>query len=363
MSSVSDSEQRVVLHVGVPKSGTTYLQGLLGANRDRLRAAGILYPFIHPGAMFRGAVEIRGSHEKFGLSADDVAGEWAALCDRAQEHEGTTIISHEVLAGANRRQIQTALEPLAGIEVHIVVTARDLGRQAVAFWQEEVKLGATYSFEEFAEEQLRRDPGPGPGPDDGGLRPHFWYSQDFADCLQRWAGRMAEGRAHLVPLPRPGVEPEELWRRFAAAAGIEPGVIDTTHHAPANPSLGVEQIALLRAVNAELGGRLERRDYLQRVKQEYAEGVLARRPGRRAQTPYELGEVLERATASWVAHVEREKVVVHGDLDDLAPVLAAEDEPGPDDIELTEDPHAIAMGLVPDEPEERGRRWRRPFRR
>ena len=32
--------------------------------------------------MFLGAVEVRGSHEKFGLTADDVAGTWQALCDR-----------------------------------------------------------------------------------------------------------------------------------------------------------------------------------------------------------------------------------------------------------------------------------------
>lgn len=350
----------MVLHVGVPKSGTTYLQGLLAANRDRLRAAGILYPFIHPGAMFRGAVEVRGSHDKFGFSAADVAGEWAALCARAREHDGTTIISHEVLAGANREQVRDALEPLAGIDVHIVVTARDLGRQAVAHWQEEVKLGATYSFAEFEETQLRRDTGAGRGPDDGGLRPHFWYAQDFVDCLQRWGGRMGEGRLHLVPVPGPGAEPEELWTRFAAAAGISPRAVDTTHHGSANPSLGTAEIALLRAVNAELGDRLDRRTYLQQVKQAYAEGELAKRPGPRPRSPYDLGEVFGPATASWLRQVEQAGVVVHGDPHDLTPVLAGEDDPRPDDVEITEDPVAIAARLAPAEGH-RKRRWTAPF--
>jgi hypothetical protein len=357
---VSESEQRVVLHVGVPKSGTTYLQGLLAANRDLLKNAGILYPFVHPGAMFKGAVEVRGSHEKFGLTAADVEGEWLALCERAQEHEGTTIISHEVLAGANRQQIRTALEPLAGIDIHIVVTARDLGRQAVAHWQEEVKLGATFSFAEFEETQLRADTGPGLGPDDGGIRPHFWYAQDFADCLDRWAGRMGEGRAHLVPLPRPGVPAEELWHRFASAAGIPARAIDTSHHAPANPSLGVAEIALLRAVNAELGDRLDRRTYLQRVKRDYAEGTLAARPGPRPRSPYDLGELFQEKTARWLQQVADQHVVIHGDPADLAPVLAEDGDPRPDDVAVTEDPAAIAAGLVP-EPEHRNRRWLGPF--
>ena len=75
---------RVVLHVGLPKTGTTYLQEVLARHRDALREAGVLYPFVKPQAMFLGAVEVRGSHEKFGLTADDVQGAWQALCDRVR---------------------------------------------------------------------------------------------------------------------------------------------------------------------------------------------------------------------------------------------------------------------------------------
>ena len=50
--------QRVVLHVGLPKTGTTYLQALLAGHRDALREAGVLYPFVKPQAMFLGAVEV-----------------------------------------------------------------------------------------------------------------------------------------------------------------------------------------------------------------------------------------------------------------------------------------------------------------
>lgn len=355
-----DSNRRVVLHVGLPKTGTTFLQGLLAANRDRLREHGVLYPYLRPGAMFRGAVEIRGSHAKFGLSAADVRGAWAALCESARAHEGTTILSHEVLAGATRQQVRDALEPLAGIEVHVVVTARDLGRQAVAHWQEEVKLGATYSFAELERSELRADTGPGASPDDGGDRPHFWHAQDFSDCLRRWTGGLAEGRAHLVVLPRPGVPAQELWTQFAGAVGIPPGIVEAAPGQPANPSLGVAEIALLRAVNAELRDRLDRPTYLQRVKREYAEGVLAARTGPRPRTPYDLGAVLEPATALWVRQVRDDHVSVHGDLADLAPVLAEPGDPRPDDVEITEDPAAVAARLLP-EPERRNRRWFGPF--
>ena len=74
----------MVLHVGLPKTGTTYLQAVLAHHRDALREAGVLYPFVRPQAMFLGAVEVRGSREKFGLTAEDVAGTWQALCDRVR---------------------------------------------------------------------------------------------------------------------------------------------------------------------------------------------------------------------------------------------------------------------------------------
>ncbi len=336
---------RIVVHVGLPKTGTTYLQGLLRDHRDRLRAAGVLYPFLRPGALFHGAVEVRGSHAKFGLAAEEVAGTWAELCARARDFDGTTVLGHEVLAGATTDQVRAALAPLAGLDVHVVVTARDLGRQATAHWQEEVKLGATWSFAEFEREQLRADTGPDAGPDAGGVRPHFWHAQDFADCLRRWSVVVGPDHAHLVVAPPPGAAPQELWRRFADALEVDPAVVDADVP-PANPSLGAAEVALLRAVNAELAGRLDARTYNRVVKRSYAEGRLAGRPGPRARTPEHLRALLAEVTARWLAEVAAAGHPVHGDPADLAPVTAAAGDPHPDDVTLPEDPAAVAQVLL-----------------
>ena len=263
----------MVLHVGLPKTGTTYLQAVLAHHRDALREAGVLYPFVRPQAMFLGAVEVRGSREKFGLTAEDVAGTWQALCDRVLSHAGTSVISHEVLGGAEPDEIAAALAPLAGIEVDVVVTARDLGRQATAHWQEEVKLGDTRSFAELEHDQLRADV-----PE--GERPHFWHAQDYAAALRRWATAVPAERVHLVVGPPPGAAPEVLWQRFAEACGIgqeAEAVVDADAVAPANRSLTTEAIALLREVNRELDGRLTPREHA-RLRQAGAGGGPAGRP-------------------------------------------------------------------------------------
>ena len=326
--SVSAGAQRVVLHVGLPKTGTTYLQALLAGHRDQLREAGVLYPFLRPGAMFHGAVEVRGSHEKFGLTADEVRGTWRALCDRARSFPGTTVISHEVLAGATTAEIAAALAPLAGLEVHVVVTARDLGRQATAHWQEEVKLGDVGSFRDFERTQFRADTRPGDP-----ARPHFWHAQDAADALRRWSSAVPARQVHLVVCPAPGAPPGELWNRFAGAVGLDPGLGDPAAGDAANVSLGTLQIAHLRQVNGLLAGRLDPRTYNRVVKKEYAEGVLAALPGERPRTPRGLGGVLEPATRAWAADITAAGHPVHGDLDELLPVLGSGDDPHPDDVD------------------------------
>jgi hypothetical protein len=324
--------RRVVLHVGLPKTGTTYLQTVLAHHRDALRETGVLYPFVRPQAMFLGAVEVRGSREKFGLTAEDVAGTWQALCDRVLSHAGTSVVSHEILGGAEPDEIAAALAPLAGIEVDVVVTARDLGRQATAHWQEEVKLGDTRSFAELERDQLRADV-----PE--GARPHFWHAQDYAAALRRWATAVPAERVHLVAGPPPGAPPDVLWHRFAEACGVSQeadAVVDADAVAPANRSLTTEAIALLREVNRQLDGRLTPREHARLVKRELAEGRLAERPGTPPRTPASLADVLMPAAAAWRSEVEAGRYAVHGSLDDLTPVLAGSGDPHPDAV-----PHGV----------------------
>ena len=328
---VTGSQQRVVLHVGLPKTGTTYLQGLLAEQREALRAGGVLYPFLRPGGMFHAAVEVRGSHEKFGLDAEAIAGSWAALCARAREHEGTTVISHEILGGADEDEIAAALAPLDGLETHVVVTARELGRQATAHWQEEVKLGDTRSFADFEAAQFRADLPPGAA----GERPHFWHAQDYAAALRRWSSAVPAGRAHLVVCPPPTAPTGELWRRFADAAGVDARLVDPERVPPqaVNASLGRGEIAVLRAVNASLDGALPQPGYSRVVKRVLAERVLARQGGDRPRTPADLVPVLAAATGRWLAEIRAAGHPVHGDADELVPHPPPPGTPHPDDVD------------------------------
>ena len=318
---------RVVVHVGLPKTGTTYLQAVLAHHRDALREAGVLYPFVKPQAMFLGAVEVRGSHAKFGLSADEVAGSWQAIADRVRAHDGVSVVSHEILGGAEPDEIAAALTAYDGLELDVVITARDLGRQATAHWQEEVKLGDVRSFADFERDQFRAD-----HPSAGRPRPHFWHAQDYAAALGRWSTAVPAERVHLVVCPPPGAPAEVLWGRFAEACGIDAGLVAPRAIAPANTSLTTEAVALVRALNVELDGQLTPREHARFVKREVAEERLAGQPGTPLRTPAALGDVLVPAAQTWSRAVLAGGHPVHGDLADLDPRLATAGEPHPDDV-------------------------------
>lgn len=336
-----------MLHVGLPKTGTTYLQQVLSRNAETLAGAGVGYRSVRglppSAAMFRGAVEIRGSAAKFGLDPEEIKGTWEELCRAAVDFDGTAVISHEVLAGATTEQIAAAMAPLAGAEVSVVVAARDLGRQAAAHWQEEVKLGSTAGFAEFERTQFRADTGRDRGPDAGGVRPHFWHAQDFADALRRWGHDLPAERVHLVVCPAPGAAPELLWQRFADAAGLPVRGVDLGAEA-ANRSLAAADVALLRAVNAEIGEQLPRAVRNRVVKREWAERDLVLRPGERPRTPEQLGEAFAAVTADWLEEVRVAGYRVHGDPADLAPVTAPGDPDVP--IRSEDDPAGWARILL-----------------
>ena len=257
------------------------------------------------------------------------------------------MLSHEVLGGATVEQVDTALAPLAGLDVHVVVTARDLGRQATAHWQEEVKLGATASFADFERDQLRADTGRDQGPDAGGVRPHFWHAQDFAGALGRWGRGLPPDRVHLVVCPAPGAPRTELWTRYAAAIGVDPALLEPLAVPALNPSLGAPEVALVRAVNAALGDRLPPGERNRLVKREWAEGALAARESSPPRTPAELGGLLADATHVWVEEVLAAGYRVHGDLVELSPVTGGVDDPHPDQpLPHRENPAGLADYFV-----------------
>lgn len=301
----------VFLHVGLPKSGTTYLQAVLDHHKDLLaREHGLLYPGDSWNDQVRAVRDLR----ELGPSPR-VDGAWARLVDEVRGWSGDAVVSMEWLVAATRRHVRRAVEDLAPAQVEVVFTARDLARALPSAWQEAVKNGKRMGWAEYL----------------AGVSPHaeettahgkrFWRRQDLPAAVQRWSSVVGPEHVHVVTLPGPGGPRDALWSRFAGVLGLDAQAVSgqvTTR----NESLGWESTELLRRVNGLLRGEDPERGTKRFVKQELAKGMLApRRPEESSPVvPPEHRAWVEQAAREHIASLESSGVRVVGDLQDLAPV-------------------------------------------
>lgn len=327
MSSGSRSSPVIFLHVGGPKTGTTYLQELLWHNRDALRAGGICYPGGTADAQFLAAQDLMdiSFHEQ---ENPRVAGAWTRLVEeirRASCH--TAVVSHELLSLAAAEGVARAMRDLAfAVEVHIVYTARDLARQIPSVWQEDLKNRHALSFDRFVR-GIRGDE-----PEPHWLAGLFWRWQNVLGVLQTWGAPLPPERVHVVTVPPPGGPPGVLWERFAAALRLDPTVCRTDVPRAANTSLGVVESNLLRRLNPRLRAEFDWPAYEHWVKDELAARMLGTRPD---QIPLLLPDTehdwVHDRSAEVAATLTERKYDVVGDLDDLVPAAPQPGGRHPDD--------------------------------
>ena len=127
------------LHIGAPKTGSTYIQHLLWKHKTELEELGVHLPFERRRAHLDAVGEIRGGD----WHTPSSPWTWQALVDEVNEHPGKAVISEELMVGATDEQIDRMANSFGPTPVHIVVTSRDLLRQFPAEWQNQVRTRAT----------------------------------------------------------------------------------------------------------------------------------------------------------------------------------------------------------------------------
>lgn len=308
--------RRVLLHVGTPKTGTTYLQDVCFLNRELLREHGILYPAERFDAHFLAALDLMRLPWA-GLERQAV-GAWDRLAEQVRAFDGTAIVSHEILARATAPQARRALESLghgSGTEIHLVLSVRDLVRQIPAEWQENVKHRTTTSYADFLAEL--QDPSR-----DGTIASWFWAVQEIPDIVDRWRHDLPASQVHLVTVPPAGSPRDLLWERFVAAFGLGevPLGLGTDR---ANVSLGAPETYLMRQVNL-VSDHIEPTDYRSQIRELLAHRTLSTRTGspRLALDPACYPWVASLETA-WVGELERQGYDVVGSLGELQGTVPA----------------------------------------
>ncbi len=302
--------ERVVLHVGAMKSGTSYIQARLLANQDVLGEQGILYP----GKTWRDQVlavnDVLGSDRAGPVPSD---GKWQWLLERTSEWDGTVVVSMEFLGPAAPAKIRKIVDSFDGAEVHAVMSVRDLNRNIPAMWQETVQNYHPWTWPEHlrgvrARPGLRNAPGR-----------NFWRQQDTVRIARNWSDVVGKERFTIVTVPHPGADAEVLWERFSEAVGVDAASCSPVPRS--NEALGVASALVMRRLNVVLKERdLPWKHYTSLVKMGLAKHGLADRRGQEASIGFDVPRWVKKRSTQMIKQLDALGVQVVGDLADLEPV-------------------------------------------
>ena len=200
--------ERVYLHIGLPKTGTTYLQSALWQNKELLSEAGLLLPGRHRRRHLLATMDLC-EDPKLARRKGDVDSPWDDLVAEAREWPGD-----------------------------VLITAREMVGLAISRWQEYVRNGGRRPIDEY--------------PASGAYDPTDewgWASFDLADILARWGSVVPHDRMHILPMAPDPSDPTELLNRFLSVMGYADVPVEMPEE-PVNESLGLVEAELLRRTTA-----------------------------------------------------------------------------------------------------------------
>jgi len=331
---------RAVLHIGLMKSGTSFIQRQLFANQATLRERGVVVPGQGWDDQVRGVTDVLG-RQSVGIGPN--AGTWRRLVDELAATDGPGIISMEFLGPAAPQAIKRIARDLP--DARIVITVRDLNRSIAALWQETVQNGRDWTFEDYRTGLRNARPGHEVGPETT-AGTTFWRQQDAVRVARTWGKAFDD--VVVVTVPPPGAPRGLLMERFGEAAGFDPsGLVDAVS---GNESLGAASILALRRLNELLnqqgmvfpqGANLRKRHLAKRI--------LAAHKGEEQLIGLPVEPWLPEHAAGMVHQLQQAGVRLVGDWADLSPV----EVPGVDPASVPGDAVAEAAivgltGLIAD---------------
>ncbi|MBI2245947.1 MAG: hypothetical protein HYU55_19040 [Nocardioides sp.] len=325
--------ERLVLHVGTMKSGTTFLQNVVANNREALREQGVSFLGRKWREQIKAAQDAieHGGKGQPELSPD---GPWARIVREVEAWPGTALFSVEFFGARKPSKIEQIVGSLGTTPVTVVLTVRDLARTIPSMWQESVQNGGRATWADYlvAVREERKD---------SALANSFWRQQGVAAMARRWAAVVGTENVVLVTAPPKGAPSNLLWDRYAGVLGVAPE--SCSLDVPANPSLGLASTLVLRRLNEELAAApLSRGAYHQKVKRALAKNGMARH--RREEPVLGLDEpwVYQRSEQE-IAALRKLGCPVVGDLAELTshPVPGVQ----PEAVSVEQELEAAVRGL------------------
>ena len=257
-------EGALLLHVGPPKTASTFVQGAFHAARPALREQGVRYAGSRRHSK-RALHAVRNVPWNGGAPPPIKA--WQALVHDTHDPDAKRVVlSSEELAKAGAEVIRRVVDDLGPDRVYVGMTLRPLIRVLPSTWQQRVQAGLRTPFEAWLEEILHE-------PDCDPTSIMYWHRHDR--LIARWAQVVGPDRIRTIVLD--GSDQGQVLRVFEALVGLRTGTL-RAHRDMANRSFTWPEAEAVRSLNLALGqsgvdprlGRQVRRDMVRKLKREDA---------------------------------------------------------------------------------------------
>jgi len=232
-----------LLHIGIPKTGTTALQTAAARRRDELRQHGVCYPGNSVNQ--REAVcALMGRRLGWAGAGDYVPDRrlWDRLRAEVESRPGQrSLISHEFVSESDDEQAARFLAEL-GEDLHVVITLRGLGALLTSSWQQYVKAGHRQTLNRWLKQVLL-------GPPDNPSATAFYRRNDQAAIVRRWADVVGTDRLTVVLADK--TRPSQLTNAFEDMLALPRGLLQSLDGGgfAANRSLSLYEAELVRRMN------------------------------------------------------------------------------------------------------------------
>ena len=322
-----------IVHIGMPKTGTTALQAALNDARPRLAASVVRM-------MGRGRHEMRTALAAAGTLPpfwpDRREERWQQLAEAFRTSEArATIWSSETLSQARPERIELLAERL-GPDTRVVLTLRPLAPLLASQWQETLRRRGTESLDAWLSRQFDAVSADGTVNVRRARRMPDLHRFSLRRVVEEWGSVFGEDRLIFV-VPEPGDRSYHL-RAFERMLGVPDGTL--VEQRLTNAATPYPEAEMLRAFNVaytEAGGDHPTWMFTAGTRGKLALRELTGLAPHPIRTPRWAVERADEHTRSWIAAVEGSAATVVGDLRHLVtdPALHPEDGTPPDQVSVT----------------------------
>ena len=304
------ARRKLIWHLGLAQPARSVIEANLATYAATLDEAGSRV-VATPEQARLATHELLRTHRSAGLRRAEVEGFWARITDRVWAHQGVSLLSTPDLCAADKDQLRMALDPLIGVEVHLVITLDSWSQQLYGGWLAELRSGHSTTWEKYVARVLERVDQGAPGHRQA---EDFWAGHELVSILARWGWTFHADRLHVVVAR----DPARRWTSFLEVAGLAdvPG-LDAVVPPYADPA----GVAVLRRVNRQLDESVP----------EATSDLLTRGDDDLSALPVVDTTLLHPLVDRWDASFASSGYDLRGSLEDLLDEVAPTSLPGPRD--------------------------------